>query len=247
MLLRNGEFWGREVELAALRGGTADPHAITVCDGVTLVQRDVQSQPTARGTRVEVELVFRIEPGAELPPALSMHCVGPSAARVRSFRVTADPVRWRFTFDSTFPPGRYDLSLQLSPRAAALPLETYQIAPTELTLSADASIPATQLYWSTAQPTQRRRPDDGVTLRSGDVLWKQVRRATQESSALVVVTTRPAQLVARLDGRALARLSRVETRAVRFALPTSGGLLEIRSSEGEPVVEEIFVLARATR
>ncbi len=247
-----GEFRGRELELAALRGTPAGPSEITLTEGVVLTGHALREGTVSTATsprpgagaelrQIEVELTFRITGGAA-PAPLVLRCDGPGAGVHRDLLPDREPVRCAFALDPTFPPGRYDVSLQFAPECARLPLDSIAVAEGALSLALDQSVAAASLYWSTAVPTRRHTPRGGVPLRDGDVLWKPV-RLPPRAATLVIVCSAPAAMTVNLDGERLSCLSAPGARAQRFALPVArSGRLEVTGDRGEPLVEALFVL-----
>jgi hypothetical protein len=243
LLLRHGEFAGRERELAVLRGD-AVPSLLTVADGVLL--RECTIEPGREGTTVTqaVTLSFELAPGVQ-PPPLALRCETSGAAVFRPFTPAAEPFRYTIRLDPTFPPGEYSISLSFRGDAPFLPLGRASIAGTELELGADGVHAAeTCLYWETADPGRRLRPRTGVPLRPGDCLWRDV-VLPAGATTLVLRTGAPVQPAVYFGEQELRCLSARGSLVHRFALPAAGaGRLSIQGGAGEVLVQDFFVAGR---
>ncbi|MEM7201540.1 MAG: O-antigen ligase family protein [Planctomycetota bacterium] len=255
LLLRVGEFGGREAELAAAAGREPRDGAITLTEHVTLLGARAELAPSTRRVAVAVELdvdASRRSGDAADPAPLVFRCEGPEAAVYRSFDIVPGMQHYGCDLDPTFPPARYALTLQVLPGAARLPLLLVDVPDTPLTLRFDASVAAADhLYWGTRPVARRKRPPHGLPLRPGDRLWRRVARPATEAASpatLVVVCDRDAQLIARLDGAPLEVTGLPRATTQRFAVPGGTGdahLLELTATgDDDAVVERLLLVPR---
>ena len=87
-------------------------------------------------------------------------------------------------------------------------------------------------------------------MRRGDKLWAKV-HIPHGGDQLVITCSMPRHINVELDGTDLARISAYELSAARFLLPESavtGGILSITPiGDAEPIVEQLFLIARGAR
>lgn len=246
VLERYGDFWGREQELAARRGTTANPEHVTITEGITLVGQHISLDLDQTPRRIDVTLRFDIAAGAHADAPLVLRCESEGAAIFRSFDVR-DSYAWTFELDASFPPGQYGLGLQIGPRTAPLPLARFTLDDTVLALHTDAMYGADALYLETARPGDRRGTPNALPLRPGDVLWRSV--TTPDAGELLVRLDGSLRLRATLDGVPLEALHRPSSTAARFALPaTPGARLELRvADDTETRIEGLLFLPESSR
>jgi hypothetical protein len=236
VLLRVGDFAGRETVLARLAARAPVP--LTVNDQIALTHSAVQVERRDDGCHVHVELAF-----ANGPPApMVLRCDGPGAAIYRSFE-TAERYRWTFHLDPAFPPGDYELSLDFRADAPHFPFGRVAVAGSALRLDPDRRLPATNCYWTTAEPGRRIHAADSIPLRSGDLVWRDV-EVVGAARDLLLRTRTATRLAIWLDDRALAPAAATFTRSHRVTLPANArGRLTIAAvGDDAPELQELAVV-----
>lgn len=236
-LLRQGDFAGRERELAALRGDAA-PALLTLGDGV-LLQRCERDDRAERD--LALTLAFAIAQGA-VPARAVLRCRGSGAALSRSFVPAATPFRWELRLDPTFPPGDYALELDFG-KPQRLRLGSLQLPDSPLDVGVDAlQRAASTLFWSTAEPERRGRRDGGLLLRHGDRLWREV-SLPADACTLVLRCASPGALHVAFAGTTLAQASAAGSPVQRYALPPlrRGELAIENAGDREVAVIDFFV------
>lgn len=247
VLLRRGDFAGRELVLADLHGAPG-PVLLTIGDGVQLVAADAPATVAADGTTAVVDLRFvRTATAAKAPLVLRID--GPGAAIYRSFAVDADTFTYTARFDPAFPPGVYTLSLDFRADAPHFPFATVTLAANDLDLRTGTTVSATQLYWTTAEPGRRIHPERGLPLRAGDVVWRRVLLPAGPCD-LVLRTQLPSRLQVTFDDQDVPS-GATPTTIHRLPLPAAtAGTLAIRGlgdGRDEPLLRELFVTPRSRR
>jgi hypothetical protein len=243
-LLQKGEFYGRERELAALRGRPDHPAELTVSDGLLLLGHEVVESREDEAKVVTVSL--RFAPGAGPQRAgLVLRLDGESAASYRSFTPEGERYEWSFRLDAGFPPGRYDLSLDFAVDARRFPLGTARVDESVIEVRAPARLAADKdLYWSTADRGRRQRPAAGVPLASGDRLWRRL-RVPKDGLAVSIRGIGVESLEVRFAGQPLARRP---GHGGWMLSASEAGLLEISAQKGmDAVVRELVVTGGAER
>jgi O-antigen ligase len=246
VLVRRGDFAGRELVLAQLRGA-AEPALLTVADDVRLTTATAGVTVSTDETAVQIELAFARSDAAARPP-LVLRCEGNGAAIYRSFHADADRFAYTARFDSAFPPGTYTLSLDFRADAPHFPFATVELPTSNLDLRTGTPVAATRLYWTTAEPGRRIHPPHGLPLRPGDVVWRDA-LLPEGPCDLLLRTQLPTRLRARFAGSELAPELREATTIHRFALPAAtAGLLEIDAvGDDSPLLLEVSAAMRRHR
>ena len=247
VLLRRGDFAGRELALANLRGAPS-PVLLTITTDVQLVAAESPATVAADGTTAVVDLRFvRTATAAKVPLVLRIE--GPGAAIYRSFAVDTDTFTYTARFDTAFPPGVYTLSLDFRADAPHFPFATVNIAANDLDLRTGSTVPATQLYWTTAEPGRRIHAERSLPLRAGDVVWRRV-VLPEGPCDLVLRTQLPSRLQVSFDDRDVPTGGTPAT-IHRVPLPAAtAGTLAIRGAgdgKDEPLLRELFVTPRSRR
>lgn len=245
VLLQRRDFAGREAVLALRRGGK--PALLTIRDDARLCGVDVsQSRSEAAGTTATIDLHFELEVNAQRVP-LVLRCDGPGAAIYRSFDATPAGYQYVARFDPAFPPGEYTLALDFRPDAPHFPFAKVVIPATPLRLT-PVPTRAGCCYWTTASPGRRIHPEDGLPLRAGDVVWRDV-QLPEVHSDLIVRTRTPTRLGAWFAGSQLTPALDAPTVVHRFRLPhASSGRIELRASGGdEPLLLDVAAMPRSSR
>lgn len=241
LLLRHGDFGGRERELAHLRGDV-EPAMLTIADGVLLRQCERSDAVDGDARTTRLLLTFAVAETAVLPK-VRIHCRGADAGLWRPVVPANTPTEVLLRFDASFPPGDYDLLLDCR-AAAPLPLGRVTVPREPLAVAADQLLPMAQLYWSTRDPDQRRRVAIGVRLQHGDRLWRDV-QLPDTAAALVLQGAGAGGLRVAFADQALVRQSATDSPVQSFALPRQrSGLLRIENTgERDVTVKQIFVTA----
>ena len=241
VLLRRGDFAGREAVLASL----GEPAVLaTLADGLGLVAVRAEPAVATDSLTVPVELEFA-GPALANGIALVLRCDGPTAAVHRPFRVDGAAFRHVVRLDPTFPPGRYELGLDFRRDAPAYPLASVVVPATPLRLRSGVACDANELYWATAVPDRRARPSQGLPLRPGDVAFR-VLVLPDDAGHLVVETTTPTRLRVTFDGVELPAGGEGPSCVHRAVLPARrDGELRLGEVDGDqPVLRTIVVTAR---
>lgn len=250
VLAHRGDFAGRELVLADLRGGA--PVLLTVADGVQLVAAAAPTTATgANGTELAVALDFVRAPHSA-PAQLVLHVEAPGAALYRSFATDTDAYRYLARLDPTFPPGEYLLSLDVRRDLPLFPFARAIVAGSDLDAAARV-VPATELYWSTGEPGRRQRLANGLPLRAGDVAFRRLVWPAGDHD-LVVRTQSPTRLSVRCGDLALAPANAESATVHRFPLPSASpgaapaGLVSIAAAlRDDPVLRDLTIVPRSSR
>lgn len=246
VLLRRGDFAGRELVLARLRGD-ANPALLTIDAAVRLTSATAEVTAGDDGTNAAIALSFARADAVAKPP-LVLLCEGAGAAIYRSFTADAGTYAYTARFDTAFPPGLYTLSLDFRADAPHFPFATVELPEADLDLRAGTPVEATRLYWTTAEPGRRIHPPHGLPLRPGDVVWRRV-LLPQGPCDVLLRTQLPTRLRARFAGAELAPALREPTTIHRFVLPDEpAGQIEVEAASADsPLLLEISAAARRPR